>query len=100
VRDRDLTAIAETPGLAARVREWRAAYPDRTLEDAVRDLGLWRVPQDPDAQRVIWFFLKDMGDAPALEGFQAMRAGAARKLRDPAQSAAPGAGPSHTGSAT
>jgi hypothetical protein len=88
------------PGqLNPRIAGWREAHPDGTLEDAVRDLGLWHIPQDPDAQRLVWYRLRDLGDPAALEGFQAMRADAARKLRGPAQSAVPAAGPSHPGSA-
>jgi hypothetical protein len=86
--------------LNPRIARWRAAHPDGTLEDAVRDLELWHIPQDPDAQRLVWYRLRDLGDPAALEGFQAMRAGAAHKLRSPAAPAAPVAGPSHTGSAT
>jgi hypothetical protein len=53
VRDTDLTRLAaavkdELPG---RVAAWRGKHPDGTLEDAVRDLDLWKTPQDPDAQR-------------------------------------------------
>jgi hypothetical protein len=35
--------------LNPRIAEWRAAHPDGTLEDLVRDLELWYRPRDEDA---------------------------------------------------
>jgi hypothetical protein len=56
------------------VAEWRRENPDGTLEDLVRDLGLWERPHDEDAQRLAWYALKRLRDPAALRGFPAMRA--------------------------
>jgi hypothetical protein len=49
----------EHPDLAERVGEWAGEYPDGSLEDAVRDLGLWPNPKDRDAQWFVWRYLPD-----------------------------------------
>jgi len=65
----------QNPDLDEQVAGWRAANPDGTLKEAVRDLGLWpRNPSDADAQRIIWLALRRMGDSAAIRlGFHAMR---------------------------
>jgi hypothetical protein len=59
--------------LDPRVAAWREEHPDGTLEDLVRDLGLWVRPADEDAQRLAWYSLKRLHDPAAIEGFHAMR---------------------------
>jgi hypothetical protein len=82
MRDREIERVkARNPDLGKRVTAWREQHPDGTLEQAVRDLDLWPVPQDPDAQRLVWKVLRDIVDPAALEGFPAMRATAARTAR-------------------
>ena len=55
MRDREMDRFErQHPDLARRVTEWHAAHPGGTLEDAVRDLDLWPVPQDRDAQWLVW----------------------------------------------
>jgi hypothetical protein len=56
-----------------RVAEWRETHPAGTLEDLVRDLGLWNKPGDEDAQRLAWYSLRRLKDPAAMEGFHAMR---------------------------
>jgi hypothetical protein len=55
------------------VEGWRALHPGGSLEDLVRDLGLWHKPKDRDAQWLAWQALKRTGDRIALEGFPAAR---------------------------
>jgi hypothetical protein len=82
VRDREIEHVKRRyPDLGEQVAGWRVQHPDGTLEDAVRDLKLWSVPQDPDAQRLVWKALRDIADPAALDGFPAMRAAAARTAR-------------------
>ena len=82
MRNREIDAVEKQhPDLDEQVTGWRTQHPDGTLEDAVRDLKLWSVPQDPDAQRLVWKVLRDIADPAALEGFPAMRAAAARTAR-------------------
>ncbi len=45
------------PDLAERIKEWAGKHPDGSLEDAVRDLGLWPNPEDRDAQWFVWRYL-------------------------------------------
>jgi hypothetical protein len=76
VRDREIERIiAQNPGLDEQVARWRTENPAGTLEQAVRDLGLWpRNPRDSDAQRLVWLALRRLGDpAAARLGFPAMR---------------------------
>jgi len=63
------------PDLDEQVTGWRAANPAGTLEQAVRDLGLWpKNPQDADAQRIVWLALRRLSDPVAVRlGFHAMR---------------------------
>lgn len=42
------------PELRLELAEWYEDHPDGTLAGAVRDLGLWRNPDDPDAQWLTW----------------------------------------------
>jgi hypothetical protein len=82
MRDREIEhAKKRHPDLAEEVTRWRIENPAGTLEDAVRDLKLWSVPQDPDAQRLVWKVLRDIADPAALEGFPEMRAAQARTAR-------------------
>jgi len=62
------------PDLDERVAAWRAGHLDSSLEDAVREMKLWRNPRDKDAQWFVWQALKRLGDPAALAGFQVMRA--------------------------
>jgi GntR family transcriptional regulator len=60
MRDREMDQLERRhPGLAKRVTEWHEAHPGGTLEDAVRDLGLWRNPRDRDAQWLVWRHLPE-----------------------------------------
>jgi len=82
VRTREIEAVEKRhPDLDEQVTAWRAQHPAGTLEDAVRDLKLWSVPQDPDAQRLVWKVLWNAADPAARAGFPAMRATAARTAR-------------------
>jgi len=94
VRDREIEqVIAQHPDLDRQVTRWRAANPDATLEQAVRDLGLWpKNPRDADAQRIVWLALRRLGDPAAVRlGFHAMRGMTGTVSPDPAGTAqAPG----------
>jgi hypothetical protein len=59
------------------VAGWRGQHPDGSLEDLIRDLGLWDKPGDEDAQRLAWYSLRRLKDPAAMEGFHAMRAATA-----------------------
>jgi hypothetical protein len=76
----------QNPVLDEQVAKWRAANPDGTLEQAVRDLGLWpRNPGDADAQQIIWLALRRMKDPVATRlGFPAMRGVSIPALSQPA----------------
>jgi hypothetical protein len=76
MRDREMERVTQQhPDLNEHVAKWRAANPDGTLEQAVRDLDLWpRNPRDADAQRIIWLALRRLKDPVALRlGFHQMR---------------------------
>ena len=58
MRDREMNRFEKQhPDLEERVAEWSGAHPDGSLEDAVRDLGLWPDPKDRDAQWFVWRYL-------------------------------------------
>ncbi|HXL93800.1 MAG TPA: hypothetical protein VN969_33120 [Streptosporangiaceae bacterium] len=85
----------QNPDLDEQVAGWRAANPDGTLEQAVRDLGLWpRNPRDADAQRIIWLALRRLSDSAAIRlGFHAMRNAHVLMSRDTApRRSSPGEG--------
>jgi len=87
VRDREMERVTQqNPDLDEQVAQWRAANPDGTLEQAVRDLGLWpRNPRDADAQRIIWLALRHLSDPVAIRlGFHAMRNANVPAARDAA----------------
>jgi hypothetical protein len=51
MRDREMNRFEKQhPDLEERVARWSEAHPGGSLEDAVRDLGLWPNPKDRDAQ--------------------------------------------------
>jgi hypothetical protein len=58
MRDREMNSFERRhPDLAERVAEWHESHPGGSLEDAVRDLGLWPNPRDRDAQWFVWRYL-------------------------------------------
>ena len=51
MKDREMNRFErQHPDLAERIEDWAGEHPDGSLEDAVRDLGLWPNPKDRDAQ--------------------------------------------------
>jgi len=99
VRDREIERVTQQNlDLDEQVAGWRAANPEGTLEQAVRDLGLWpRNPRDADAQRIIWLALRRLSDPAAIRlGFHAMRNSNVPAARD----AAPGRSSLREGPAT
>lgn len=69
--------IHPDPELRLELADWYEDHPDSSLADAVGDLGLWRNPDDLDAQWLAWRCLPaeakhklrpEWPDAPADEG--------------------------------
>jgi hypothetical protein len=55
MRSREMERFeAMHPDLAGRAAAWARDCPDGSLEDAVRELGVWHRPQDRDAQWLVW----------------------------------------------
>jgi hypothetical protein len=59
--------LEKQPQLAEHIEAWAESHPEGSIEDAIRDLGLWPRPGDKDAQWIVWKRLPQ--DHPARVSF-------------------------------